>query len=260
MIGPAEKTWMINFRVDDLAADVADPVQMQTVRAAAEARFGAVHGVIHAAGVPGMGMLRAKTRQEAQRVLAPKVEGTRALAAAFAGAPLDFLVLFSSITAALPEVGQVDYVAANSVLAAWARRESRSGAPVFAIGWDAWRESGMAVDTRVPEEIAAWRRQTLAQGLTDAEGVDAFARLLAAGLPEVIVSPLDYAPRRAESRARRTRCRRIVLVSFCSPSGSAPSTAYTDGGRSSGSRSSSRTSSSGCSSTRRGSAAVVSGR
>ncbi len=185
-----------------LAADVADPVQMQTVRAAAEARFGAVHGVIHAAGVPGMGMLRAKTRQEAQRVLAPKVEGTRALAAAFAGAPLDFLVLFSSITAALPEVGQVDYVAANSVLAAWARRESRSGAPVFAIGWDAWRESGMAVDTRVPEEIAAWRRQTLAQGLTDAEGVDAFARLLAAGLPEVIVSPLDYAPRRAENARR----------------------------------------------------------
>jgi amino acid adenylation domain-containing protein len=182
-----------------VSADVTDPEQMRAVRTAAEARFGAVHGVIHAAGVPGMGMLRGKTRDEASRVLAPKVDGTLALHAAFEGAGLDFFVLFSSITAALPEIGQADYVAANSFLDAFARRAGAAGESVLSIGWDAWRESGMAVETEVPKELAAWRRRTLAQGLTDAEGVEAFSRVLAAGLPEVIVSTLDLAARRAEN-------------------------------------------------------------
>ncbi|HYH46243.1 MAG TPA: SDR family NAD(P)-dependent oxidoreductase, partial [Thermoanaerobaculia bacterium] len=185
-----------------VAADVTDREQMRAAHAAAEARFGAVHGVIHAAGVPGMGMLRGKTRDEASRVLAPKIDGTLALHAAFAGAAgagLDFFVLFSSITAALPEIGQADYVAANSFLDAFARRAGAAGESVLSIGWDAWRESGMAVETEVPKELAAWRRRTLAQGLTDAEGVEAFSRVLAAGLPEVIVSTLDLAERRAEN-------------------------------------------------------------
>ncbi len=182
-----------------VSADVTDPEQMRAVRAAAEARFGAVHGVIHAAGVPGMGMLRGKTREEASRVLAPKVDGTLALHAAFEGAGLDFFVLFSSITAALPEIGQADYVAANSFLDAFARRAGAAGENVLSIGWDAWRESGMAVETEVPKELAAWRRRTLAQGLTDTEGAEAFSRVLAAGLPEVIVSTLDLPARRAEN-------------------------------------------------------------
>jgi acyl carrier protein len=108
------------------------------------------------------------------------------------------MVLFSSITAELPEIGQADYVAANSFLSAFARRASQAGTPVLSIAWDAWRESGMAVDTEVPAEIAAWRRRSLAEGLTDAEGIEAFSRLLAGGLPEVIVSTLSFAERRAE--------------------------------------------------------------
>jgi acyl carrier protein len=176
---------------------------MREVRGMAEERFGAVHGVIHAAGLPGAGMIQGKTREAAARILAPKIDGTLALAEAFAGSRLDFLVLFSSITAALPEIGQADYVAANSFLDAFAQRGRQSGEPVVAIGWDAWRESGMAVETAVPRELEAWRRESLAQGLTDAEGAEAFSRVLASGLPQVLVSTVSFAARLA-GNARST--------------------------------------------------------
>jgi amino acid adenylation domain-containing protein len=182
-----------------LPADVTDPAALRAVRAAAERRFGAVHGVIHAAGVPGGGLLQAKTRATAEPILAPKVRGALALAATFAGTELDLFVLTSSITALLPEVGQADYVAANAFLDAFAAQRARSGEAVVSINWDAWREVGMAIATEVPEEWRARRQESLAQGLASREGVEAFRRIAASGLPQVVVSTLDFATRRAEN-------------------------------------------------------------
>jgi hypothetical protein len=185
-----------------LSADVADPVAMREVVATAERRFGAVHGVIHAAGVPGGGLLQGKSREVAERVLAPKVRGAQVLADLFAGRELDLFALTSTITVLLPEVGQTDYVAANAFLDAFAAARSRAGEPVVSINWDAWREVGMAVTTEVPEEWKAKRQESLAQGLTSREGVEAFRRILgaiASGLPQVVVSTLDLERRLAES-------------------------------------------------------------
>ncbi len=162
-------------------------------------RFGEIHGVVHAAGVAGGGLLQAKSREVAERVLAPKVRGVLVLAGLFAGRRLDLLALTSTITVLLPEVGQTDYVAANAVLDAFATLRARSGEAVVSINWDAWRETGMAIATEVPEEWRARRQESLAQGLTSREGVEAFRRIVASGLPQVVVSTLDLARRRAEN-------------------------------------------------------------
>ncbi|MDQ2695277.1 MAG: SDR family NAD(P)-dependent oxidoreductase, partial [Pseudomonadota bacterium] len=69
-------------------ADVADPVRMQAVLAQAVARFGAVHGVIHAAGVAAGGAIQVSAATAAAQELAAKVEGTRTLAALYDGAGL----------------------------------------------------------------------------------------------------------------------------------------------------------------------------
>jgi amino acid adenylation domain-containing protein len=182
-----------------LSADVADQAAMRRVVAAAGERFGAVNAVIHAAGVPGGGLLQGKGREGAERILAPKVRGALVLAELFAGAELDYFVLTSSITVLLPEVGQTDYVAANAFLDSFAALRARSGEAAVAINWDAWRETGMAVSTAVPEELKAKRQESLAQGLTSREGVEAFRRIAGAGLPQVVVSTLDLAGRRAEN-------------------------------------------------------------
>ncbi|MFL6262221.1 MAG: SDR family NAD(P)-dependent oxidoreductase [Thermoanaerobaculia bacterium] len=129
-----------------LAADVTDEEAMREVVRRARERFGPVQGAIHAAGVPGSGVIQLKTAEAAQRVLAPKLQGTRALAAALAEEPLDLLVLCSSTFAVTGGVGQVDYCAANSFLDAFARHHSARGVRTVSVGWGAWQEVGMAAE------------------------------------------------------------------------------------------------------------------
>ena len=125
------------------AADVADRAALARVKGAAIDRFGAVHGVVHAAGVPGGGVLALRRRAEAAAVLAPKVQGTRALAEVFPPEELDVFVLCSSLNSVLGAYGQADYCAANAYLDAFAA--ARPGR-VLSIAWDRWDEAGMAAE------------------------------------------------------------------------------------------------------------------
>src|SRR5205823_562820 len=56
-----------------LAADAGEPDQLRAALGAARDHFGALHGVIHAAGRPASGMIQRSTIAEAQAVLAPKI-------------------------------------------------------------------------------------------------------------------------------------------------------------------------------------------
>lgn len=129
-------------------ADVANQVQMAAVIAQARQEFGEINGVIHTAGVAGGGVIPLKTRDIAHNVLAPKVAGTLILDTLFKDSALDFMVVCSSMEAALGTAGQVDYCAANSFLDAYA--QAKAGDPerlTLSINWDAWQEVGMAVET-----------------------------------------------------------------------------------------------------------------
>ncbi|MEU8301514.1 SDR family NAD(P)-dependent oxidoreductase [Micromonospora sp. NPDC048909] len=144
-----------------LAADVTDPADLRRVRAAAEEAFGGIDGIVHAAGLPGGGMAEVKERAEAERVLAPKLAGTLALAQVFGDLPLDFVVLCSSITAVIGGFGQVDYCAANAFLDAHARAGRGWAAPVLSQNWGGWAEVGMAVETAAPAGFRAAGRDTV---------------------------------------------------------------------------------------------------
>lgn len=133
------------------AADVTDLGQMRRVIKQAQVRFGAVHGVLHTAGVLNDGVIQLKEVPVVQKVLAPKLQGTLVLDAAFAevakDAPLDFIVLFSSISAFAGLAGQVDYAAANAFLDAYAQeRIARDGTYTVAVNWSQWAEVGMAAE------------------------------------------------------------------------------------------------------------------
>jgi acyl transferase domain-containing protein len=133
------------------AADVTDAAGMREVFAEAAARFGAVHGVVHAAGVPGAGLIQLKDLAKADAVLAPKVRGTLALRQACGPAEPDFVVLCSSGLAVTGGAGQVDYCGANAFLDAFAHREAAVGGPlVVSVNWDAWRGDGMAARMIAP--------------------------------------------------------------------------------------------------------------
>ncbi|MCP5108422.1 MAG: SDR family NAD(P)-dependent oxidoreductase, partial [bacterium] len=65
------------------SADIADYRRMRQVIAGAEERFGPINGVIHAAGVPGDGLIRLKSKEMAENVLSPKIKGTMVLDSLF---------------------------------------------------------------------------------------------------------------------------------------------------------------------------------
>jgi acyl transferase domain-containing protein len=171
-------------------ADVARHDQAAALITRVRARFGPIAGVIHAAGVAGGGVIQMKSRSAADAVLAPKVQGARNLVDLLGDAPPDFVVLCSSVNALFGVPGQVDYCAANAYLDALAQQQHRrAGTWTVSVNWDTWRDVGMAVNTEVPDVLLPERRRSLAAAITPAEGVEAFARVLASGWPRVLVTP-----------------------------------------------------------------------
>ncbi len=178
-----------------LQADVCDEAQMRTGVEQAITTFGIIHGVFHAAGVPASGLIQLKQPEMAASTLAPKMMGTLVLERVLKDLPLDFLVLFSSmssITGGGP--GQVDYCAANAFLDAYARCHfSRHGMTV-AIDWGEWQwDAWQAGLLGFPEEAQTYfreRRHTF--GITFEEGMEALTRILTKKLPQVVVSTQDF--------------------------------------------------------------------
>ncbi|MBD0343481.1 MAG: FkbM family methyltransferase [Coleofasciculus sp. Co-bin14] len=174
-----------------IKADVSSLEQMQETIARVCDRFGEIHGVIHAAGVPGAGLVQLKTPEMAARVLAPKVQGTLVLDAVLKEVRLDFFVLFSSITSIYGGLGQVDYCAANAFLDAFAHYSfSRHQRLTVSINWDWWQwDSWQDSLLSFAPKMQAWFKQMRENyGITFQEGVDALLHILSAKLPQVVVS------------------------------------------------------------------------
>ena len=127
-------------------ADVANIDQMRAVTNAAEARFGQITGVIHAAGTIDDAPLLAKDEAAIDAVLAPKITGLRVLDELFPDGTLDQMVLFSSSSTVTRPAGQVDYIAANDYLNAYAKSRAGGQTRVCAIDWGVWAQVGMAAD------------------------------------------------------------------------------------------------------------------
>lgn len=129
-----------------VAADVANLDEMTTAKSAGEAEFGPVHTVIHAAGMVDDGPLLAKSSGDVEEVFAPKLHGTQILERLFPDGAIERLVLFSSTSTVTGPAGQIDYVAANEYLNAYARHRSKGRTKVTALNWGIWQGVGMAAE------------------------------------------------------------------------------------------------------------------
>ncbi|AUX43604.1 uncharacterized protein SOCE26_050540 [Sorangium cellulosum] len=141
-----------------------DVTRREDVRAAVEQardRHGALHGVVHAAGVLRDGLLARKAERDVEAVLRAKVLGAVHLDEAVADGPLDLFVLFSSLAGLTGNEGQADYAYANRFLAgfaAWREARCSEGARsgrTLAVDWPLWAEGGFAIPGPVRERMAA---------------------------------------------------------------------------------------------------------
>ncbi|WP_226383175.1 hybrid non-ribosomal peptide synthetase/type I polyketide synthase [Burkholderia savannae] len=186
-----------------LRADVADARQMRTAIAELHARFGQVNGIVHSAGVEASGLIETGAPDAWRRVLAAKVAGTHNLIDLVAADRLDFVVLCSSLASLVGGLGQADYAAANGYLDAIARHWSRARIPVVSLNWDAWTETGMAVDYT---ERTAHRGADSVRGLTNREGraiFDLAIRMPGSGIAQLAVSKFGF-DRQPSNAQRKT--------------------------------------------------------
>ncbi|MDF1669401.1 MAG: SDR family NAD(P)-dependent oxidoreductase [Roseovarius sp.] len=129
-----------------VAGDVCNSLDMARVAGEVTAQFGAINGVIHAAGTIQDAPLLAKDPAQVDAVFAPKITGLRVLDDLFPDGTLDLMVLCASSSTVTRPAGQIDYAAANEYLNAFAKSRRGARTRVVAVNWGVWAEVGMAAD------------------------------------------------------------------------------------------------------------------
>ena len=110
-------------------------------------RFGPLDGIFHVAGIVSDDLIQLKADHDIERVFGPKVHGTEVIDAILEESGAKLLVLYSSTSALTAPTGQVDYVAANAFLDAFAHSRKDHPVRTVAINWGIWNEVGKAATT-----------------------------------------------------------------------------------------------------------------
>lgn len=163
-------------------------------------QYGKIDGIIHSAGVAGGGVIQLKDSAAARSVLDPKVKGTLILHELvnelLDNKRPDFVILFSSTSALLGEIGQVDYCSANAFMDAFAHYcFEHNQKEYMAINWHMWRQVGMAVQQNLTVELKQIREEQLRLALTPEEGVKVFDKALyiQKQLPQISICTVELA-------------------------------------------------------------------
>jgi phthiocerol/phenolphthiocerol synthesis type-I polyketide synthase E len=177
--------------------DVTDEDRMQAVVANALQQYGALHGVMHAAGVtsgpslykPFTEMSIADTESQFQ----PKAYGVYVLERVLRNIDIDFCLLFSSNASVLGGLGLMAYSAANMFMDAFASSRSNAdrashSAPWISATWDPWPEE--------TKKYTNYQTSLDQYTMTAEESLEAFNRLVTSA-PEgqVVVSTGDLRER-----------------------------------------------------------------
>ncbi|HEU4889420.1 MAG TPA: beta-ketoacyl reductase, partial [Thermoanaerobaculia bacterium] len=165
-----------------IAADVTDPEDVARVFAEAAAKMPPIRGIFHAAGTLDDALLADLTWERFERVLRPKVDGTRNLHQQSIALDLDYFVCFSSAASMIGSRGQASYAAANAFMDALIHHRRRLGLPGLSINWSAWAGEGMAKDFT----------STGFDPLPPATALDLLGRIMRTGAAQLGVIPADW--------------------------------------------------------------------
>ncbi|SEP53569.1 Erythronolide synthase docking [Amycolatopsis saalfeldensis] len=178
-----------HIEVTGLQADVADSAAVERIcRQVGQRGLPPLRGIVHAAGLLDDAALEDLDWPRFSAVLDPKVRGAWNLHRAFAGAELDFFVLFSAMGSLLGSAGQANYVTANSFLDALALYRRRSGLPALSVSWGPWRQAGMAAQPELLARLAAMGVDAIRTG----DALEVLGELMAGTAPHVGVARMDW--------------------------------------------------------------------
>ncbi|AZE49482.1 Polyketide synthase [Pseudomonas chlororaphis] len=134
-----------------LQADVSRQADVAALYQAIKAEFGALNGVLHAAGAIRDSLIVKQDLASLGSVIDPKVAGVHHLDEVTRADALDLFLVFSSISSLAGTVGQSAYAYANEYLdhfAQWRDEQVRAGqrqGKSLAVNWPYWRDGGMRI-------------------------------------------------------------------------------------------------------------------
>ncbi|MCX7747899.1 MAG: SDR family NAD(P)-dependent oxidoreductase [Clostridia bacterium] len=181
----------LGVRVQYRQTDITDRREVSDLIQSVLNEFGALHGIIHSAGVIRDNFILKKDIGELKEVLAPKVTGLICLDKESKDLPLDFFAVFSSVAGAMGNPGQADYAAGNAFMDAYAyyrnhlvASKQRQGQTI-SINWPLWKDGGMRVDQETEKMML---HKTGMMPIQTSSGIWAFYRGLASGRDQIMVA------------------------------------------------------------------------
>jgi NAD(P)-dependent dehydrogenase (short-subunit alcohol dehydrogenase family)/acyl carrier protein len=163
------------FLVETL--DVTKPADVTSAFERWRAEHGSIAGIVHSAMVLDDGLITGITPERLAAVLAPKVDGLRAIADATTGDALQYLVAYSSATTLIGSPGQSAYVAANAFLEGVVQELRGKNVPALAVCWGAIGDVGVVERTKGLAERL--RQTTGVSAISSAEALQRLGTLLA---------------------------------------------------------------------------------
>lgn len=148
-------------------------------------------GILHCAGIGGNKAIVDVNKDSVEEILAPKVEGLINLDYATKDMDVDFMLLFSSISADLGDLGVGSYSIANSFMNKYAtsqklsKNRKNNASSIISINWPLWKTGGFDL----PEEEEQFYYKHLGMRAIDEQfGVAVIENILELNLPKVIVA------------------------------------------------------------------------
>ncbi len=141
-----QKLQQLGATVHVTAFPLDDAKELKQQYETVQATIGEITGIIHAAGsmdIENPAFIR-KPVSTLRRVTSPKVEGLLNLIEMADPGKLQFVILFSSVSAIIPGLGagQSDYAMANAFMDYYAGIH-HNRLPIVSIQWPSWKETGM---------------------------------------------------------------------------------------------------------------------
>ncbi|SFW64510.1 Acyl transferase domain-containing protein [Desulfovibrio desulfuricans] len=167
----------VNARAE--ACDVSDAAAVRALVERVAATMPPLTGVVHAAAVFDDRFLAQMDKQSLDAVLSPKLYGAWHLHEATLGLSLTHFVLYSSISTALGNPGQGNYVAANAGLEGLARLRVSMGLPAACIAWGPVGDVGYLTRNDAVKKTLAQRLGKAP--MSSSEAMEQFDAALAAG-------------------------------------------------------------------------------
>ncbi len=171
------------------AADVSDSHDVARVFDMIARQMPPLAGIVHAAMVIADSTVLQQSDEQFRRVLAPKSAGAWHLHDQSARLPLDFFVLFSSITTMLGNPGRVSYSAANCFLDALAHHRRARGLPALVVNWGVIGDVGHVARTPM---LAETLHHQGSDALRSAAATGVLGRLLQSDAVQVGVARIDW--------------------------------------------------------------------